>query len=280
MTNVPYPKMMVKYFSQYSPVDTVDDDSEKLAGDAESADPRLKPRTLRLWLTHGILICTSVLSFTLWMRTPSTRLRNDIPSIYSPANVAIEPMIARFNGTLNFPSIYRGPPSPEVDAAWNRIGRNVAPVRMTHEEMLKAGATNLRSKVRYPDKVGGGYMASLEYAHQLHCVNLLRKASWLEYYEPADISFQTTPETVRLHLDHCIEMIRQNIMCNADVTMITWYWVQGHTVPYPNFNTRHRCRNFEKIMDWSLEHAIHIDETEVIRSKDTVDLPRHQRVTS
>lgn len=74
---------MVKYFSQYSPVDTVDDD-QKLSGDAErfGSEPRPESRALRLCLTHGILICTSFLSFTSWMRTPSTHLRNDIPSIY------------------------------------------------------------------------------------------------------------------------------------------------------------------------------------------------------
>jgi hypothetical protein len=74
---------MVRYFSQYSPVNTIDDD-EKLSGDAEriGAEPRPELRTLRLWLTHGVLVCTSVLSFMLWMRTPSTHLRNDIPSIY------------------------------------------------------------------------------------------------------------------------------------------------------------------------------------------------------
>jgi len=77
--------------------------------------------------------------------------------------------------------------------------------------------------------------------------------------------------------DHCIEMIRQNIMCNADVTMITWDWVQGHTIPYPNFNTRHQCRNYEKILDWAAEHAVHIDKSEVTRFEDTVDihLPFH-----
>ncbi|KAG1768891.1 hypothetical protein EV702DRAFT_979147, partial [Suillus placidus] len=201
-------------------------------------------------------------------------------SITAPANVAIEPVIIRFNGTLDFPSIYRGPPSPEIDAAWARIAGDVLPTRMSLEEMLKAGTTDLRSKVRYPDKIGGDYMVFLESAHQMHCVNLLRKATWLEYYKPMDISFQATPEIVRQHLDHCIEMIRQNIMCNADVTMITWYWVQGHAVPYPNFNTRHRCRNFEKIIDWSVEHAIHIHPSEVTRFEDTVDLPRPQRVTS
>ncbi|KAG2038066.1 hypothetical protein BDR03DRAFT_955676 [Suillus americanus] len=275
--------MMVKYFSQYSPIDTVDDDNERPSGDAEKFGAKsrlnLESRTLCLWLTHGILVYTSVLSFTLWMRTPSTHLRNDTPSIYSPANVAVEPVIVRFNGTLDFPSIFRGPPSPELDAVWSRISRDVEPTRMTREEMLKAGTADLRSKVRYPDKIGGDYVVSLESAHQLHCVNFLRQASWLEYYEPIEMSFQDRPEIVRLHLDHCIEMIRQSIMCHADVTMIPWYWVQGHTFPYPNFNTRHQCWNFEKILDWYFEHAVHIDPAEIVRFEDTVDLPPLQHVT-
>ncbi|KAG2127970.1 hypothetical protein DEU56DRAFT_819681 [Suillus clintonianus] len=267
---------MVKDFSQYSPVDAVDDD-ETLLGDAErfDAEPRAKSLILRprLWLSHGTLIFTSMLFFTLWMRTPSAHLRDEI-AVYSPAHVAVEPTITRFNGTLDFPSIYRGPPSPELDLNWNRISRNVGPTRMTREEMLKAGETDLRSKVRYPDSIGGGYMVSLEVGHQLHCVNLLRKASWVDYYGPIDISFQDSPKILRLHLDHCLEMIRQNIMCNADVTMITWDWVQGHKIPYPNFNTRHQCRNFEKIMDWHVEHAIHIEKSEVTRFEDTVDIPK------
>ncbi|KAG2038093.1 hypothetical protein BDR03DRAFT_805517, partial [Suillus americanus] len=57
--------------------------------------------------------------------------------------------------------------------------------------------------------------------------------------------------------DHCIEMIRLNITCDADVTMITWDWVQGRDIPYPpNFITRHQCRNYEKILDWADKHTV------------------------
>ncbi|KAG1857181.1 hypothetical protein C8R48DRAFT_607603 [Suillus tomentosus] len=182
-------------------------------------------------------------------------------------------MIVRFNGTLDFPSIYRGPPSPEVDAAWARIAHDVLPTRMSLEEILKAGEVDSPSKVKYPAEFGGGFMVSMEAPHQLHCLNLLRKASWHKYYSPTDTSFQDTPEVVRMHLDHCIEMIRQNLMCNADVSIITWDWVQGHPIPYPNFNTRHQCRNYEKIMDWAAEHAVRIPQSAVTRFKDTVDIP-------
>ncbi|KAG2059409.1 hypothetical protein BDR06DRAFT_724979 [Suillus hirtellus] len=266
---------MIKYFSQYSPIDTVDGD-EKLAK-RFGAESRLKSHTLRLWLSHGVLICTSILSFALWMRTPSTQLINDTPSVYSPASVAVEPVFIRFNGSLDFPSIYRGPPSPEIDAAWNRIANNLT--QMTREEILKGGTSEaeLPWKARYPEKIGRQYIGFMEAIHQLHCVNFLRQASWWEYYESIkEPVFQTTPRVVRAHLDHCIEMLRQNIMCRADTTMISWYWVQGETTPYPNFNTRHRCRNFDKIWDWSIKNSIHLAEIEVTRYPDSVDLPRPQ----
>ncbi|KAG2127965.1 hypothetical protein DEU56DRAFT_915576 [Suillus clintonianus] len=272
---------MLKDSSQYSLVhDAFDDDDDgKPFGDPEgfgasAAEPRPKSCILHLWpwLSDGVLICTSMFFFILWMRTPSAPLHDDIP-VYSPASGAVESILVRFNGTLNFPSIYRGPPSPEIDAAWARIAHNVLPTRMTLEEMTKAGEVDLLSKVKYPKSTGGGFMVSMESPHQLHCLNLLRKSSWLEYYGPTDPSFQDAPEVVRMHLDHCIEMIRQTIMCNADVTMITWDWVQGHKIPYPNFNTRHQCRDYEKILDWASMHAVHIDKSEVGRFEDTVDLP-------
>ncbi|KAG1813507.1 uncharacterized protein BJ212DRAFT_394744 [Suillus subaureus] len=191
----------------------------------------------------------------------------DIP-IYSPAIVAVEPVIVRFNGTLDFPSIYRGPPSPEIDAAWARIAQDVLPTRMSLEDFVKAGEVDSPSKVKYPATYGGGLVVSMEAYHQLHCLNLLRKVTWPEYYRPTDTSLEVIP----MHLDHCIEMIRQNIMCNADVTMITWDWVQGLETTYPNFNTRHQCRNFEKILDWAV-HAVHIPQSVVTRFEDTVDIP-------
>ncbi|KAH7919151.1 hypothetical protein BV22DRAFT_876521 [Leucogyrophana mollusca] len=270
---------MSKEPSQYSPVGEVDDDEAKPFHSGAEGFPAtppspLKSRFLRLpsWLSHGILVCTSLLFFTLWMETGSTYVHEHLP-IYSPASIVVESQVVRFNGTLDFPSIYRGHPSPELDAAWARISHDVRPTRMTLDQMLRAGEVNSPSKVKYPEKYGGGFMATLESTHQLHCLNLLRKASWLEYYESIEPSFQNTPEVIRMHLDHCIEMIRHNTMCNADVTMITWDWVKGRTSPYPNFNTRHQCRNFEKILDWATTHAVHIPKSEVTPLEDTVELP-------
>ena len=46
-------------------------------------------------------------------------------------------------------------------------------------------------------------------------------------------------------------------MCDADVGIITYNWVKDHDLYYPNFNTVHKCRNFEDIYDWAIAHQAH-----------------------
>lgn len=41
---------------------------------------------------------------------------------------------------------------------------------MSLEEILKAGGGDLPYKVKYPAKFGGGFMATIEVYHQLHCL--------------------------------------------------------------------------------------------------------------
>lgn len=45
-------------------------------------------------------------------------------------------------------------------------------------------------------------------------------------------------------------------MCIGDVGVVTFDWVEGLPNPYPDFNTWHQCRDFEKIFAWFDEHAV------------------------
>jgi hypothetical protein len=45
-------------------------------------------------------------------------------------------------------------------------------------------------------------------------------------------------------------MIRQNIMCNADVGVISHQWVKGIPDPFANFNTNHKCRDINAVREW------------------------------
>lgn len=59
---------------------------------------------------------------------------------------------------------------------------------------------------------------------------------------------------LHLTLDHCIDYLRQVIMCESDVTPVTSNWVFTHHTPHPDFNTMHKCRNFTKLLEWVEEH--------------------------
>jgi hypothetical protein len=112
---------------------------------------------------------------------------------------------------------------------------------------------------------------------------MLRKASWGDHANSSDKNFW------RIHLgwyivsylahilltstsDHCIEMLRQNIMCRGDVTMITYDWVEGVKDPFPNFNIPHRCRNFDNVLNWIDEHRVFMPKSKMVRLEDNVDL--------
>ncbi|KAG1842875.1 hypothetical protein DFJ58DRAFT_805530 [Suillus subalutaceus] len=188
--------------------------------------------------------------FVLWVRAPSI----DDVVLYSPVNEVIESIgIIRFNGTLDAPSIYRGSPSPEIDAAWDRISPRL--VRMTLEQLLRTGEKPSPAMARYPDEYGGGYMANVEVIHQLHCINMLRRASWGDHDNSSGHDSQSRESFWRIHLvpqTIASRMLRQNIMCRGDVTMLTYDWVEG-------------CRNFDKVLNW-------LDERRVVIPKSKMDL--------
>ncbi|OSX62425.1 hypothetical protein POSPLADRAFT_1142692, partial [Postia placenta MAD-698-R-SB12] len=178
-----------------------------------------------------------------------------------------------FNGSLAHPSEYRGPPSPYIDAAWGRLTGHVLPVRITDDTLTRIGMAHRPSIVSYREEDGGGYVAIIEVSHQIHCLDMLRRHTYFDYYEPIKHSIPPgDAEFYRIHLDHCIEMLRQRILCTGDVGMITFDWVKGHKKPYPNFNTLHVCRKLDNILDWSARHAVDITVEDLARTGEVIDL--------
>ncbi|EED82276.1 predicted protein [Postia placenta Mad-698-R] len=136
-----------------------------LLKDRSSTSTRLTPdwRTFRRaipWIAHGVLIFISVSLFLLSVRLNDTRCARKL-SVYSPAMDAVEYHNVKFNGTLTWPSEFRGTPSPELDAAWKRIAAD---------------------SESFPES------------------NMLRKRTYSEYYAADDVSILAGPEAYRTHL--------------------------------------------------------------------------------
>ena len=138
-----------------------------------------------------------------------------------------------------------------------------------------------------------GYRVGLEVFHQLHCLNLLRMSTYPEYYPKVWWSdTNDKPEKVRAHLgksyppinphphflpppfpsknflkvffvpannpqsDHCIEILRMNLMCLSDINVFTFHPQPGKPGYWPDYESHHVCRNFERIKQWANDNAM------------------------
>lgn len=159
-------------------------------------------------------------------------------------------------------NIYRQPASPEVDAAWDALGINYRAARVPESEALKSGMTPAHVHIR--EKYGGGYPGNVEGLHHLHCLNLLREALYynIDYYrEKGEGAFKNKDHIVQLHVSHCVDILRQQLMCMPDVGVLGQVWYDKEAPKaFVDFNTRHQCRNYEDIRKWAEEHQLPEDD--------------------
>ena len=167
-------------------------------------------------------------------------------------------------------------PSPEVDEAWELFSGDVF---LTPYNTVRDSGRSLSKSIHFPpspDGQPGKYVATWDVFHQIHCLNWLRKATnWKYYYG------DNKPGPVYLmHQKHCIHMLLQNLMCHADVDIVTFEWMEGHdprvdekdsksdagvddnpvferadndrdASPAANFNVHKMCRNFSALKEWA-----------------------------
>jgi hypothetical protein len=75
---------------------------------------------------------------------------------------------------------------------------------------------------------------------------------------------------VQVHTTHCLDILRQVLMCNPDVGVLGQVWWQpgneSHPQAFVDFNTKHRCRDYEAVRAWAEAHQLPPEE-EVDMSK-------------
>ncbi|KAI3322300.1 hypothetical protein HD806DRAFT_501649 [Xylariaceae sp. AK1471] len=147
-----------------------------------------------------------------------------------------------------------GPPSDKVDLAWERLmsGLNI---NLSHDEVDLSAST-----FQWPES--GLYFSGLEVYHSLHCLNRLRQALYPERYS---YIFDDPNDPSRLdHIGHCINHIRQALQCHADLTPMEWK-LDGSKIILKT-DTRHTCRDWDKIHGWASSRQIDFDSIESLRN--------------
>ncbi|KAH8694221.1 hypothetical protein BGW36DRAFT_301024, partial [Talaromyces proteolyticus] len=153
-----------------------------------------------------------------------------------------------------------GIPSDETDKLWEDLYQ-FGITRISEEETLKL--PNRTTEIpTMPDQ----YVVQLDVFHQLHCLNAIRKTLYPERYWDDFDDYYTADgkknytSTSAKHYDHCLDSIRQSIMCHGDIATVYWQWMPIRRQPLPRLEITHTCRDFEAIRDWAKEHQLKGDE--------------------
>ena len=154
-------------------------------------------------------------------------------------------------------SIYRQPPSPSVDAAWDRLS-DIGTHILTTSDVLLLGKDPSKA-VRVPESWGYGpsaHIATIDGIHLVHCLNSMRKSLHINfpYYFP-ESKGPLGPEYVP-HLTHCVEAVLQHLMCKPSMEFITQNWIERQNAPFPDFAVNKKCWDYEAILRWKEEHRV------------------------
>ncbi|KAI1128592.1 hypothetical protein F5Y10DRAFT_291866 [Nemania abortiva] len=152
-----------------------------------------------------------------------------------------------FNADLFTTSVYKGDPRQELDEAWGKLV-DVPMILVDHTTLQTYDATGKPTK-----GVDNHYYATVEVFHHLHCLDITRKFIWRDHYQHVD-TFQDPPDMVWEHVDHCIDLLRQVLMCNSATGLLFYTDLGSEKQPEARVSTSHMCKNFSQISDWVWEH--------------------------
>ncbi|KAL1700504.1 hypothetical protein EV121DRAFT_295148 [Schizophyllum commune] len=233
----------------YVPVVTVED-----ADDLEHHASHSPSRRNDLWqrwrarLTPLVVLLQSIAIIVLLLRHPTPRLHPAPGSthfLYSPAEEALEDELINFRAGTEHKSPYQAL-SDEADQLWSDLYIPPSVFMMPREHAVRL-PNRTYPVPKYADE--GLYLGQLDVFHQLHCLNYLRMSLSPERYKPVIREDLLEFE----HLNHCVDSIRQSLMCASDISVNVWQWSEHYQGLVGRVNVAHSCRNFDKLREWARE---------------------------
>ncbi|KAF7359820.1 hypothetical protein MVEN_00707300 [Mycena venus] len=261
---------------EYHPL--IDDPS----GDVEDVEPPAKS-TWRSKFSHTVLavllaaetLALGIAVFALFSRASQTACTVPLHSqhaLYSPALEAVEQEVQVYNvGFSSDFSPFQIPSSPELDKMWSDL-YNFGISRITKEEAAK-----LPNKTHAIPGDDGYYIAELDVFHNLHCLNKVRMALDPDYYPDWRISTTNnwipSQKNATQHVSHCVDWIRQSIMCNSDTSVIVWQWEDYLNASVVKGNVAHTCRKFDKLQTWAKNRTLRKAYDPTVHIEDDIVVP-------
>ncbi|KAI5830374.1 hypothetical protein K523DRAFT_272354 [Schizophyllum commune Tattone D] len=254
------------FAEEYVPLASAIDSSDDVEHHLDPRPSRLK----RVWQNWGakllglIVILETAAISALFLRPATERQAPGSANfLFSPANHILQDELVVFRAGTEHKTIYQQL-TDKADEAWEDL---YTPSIFMISHDVAAQLPNRTHPVTR-DAPEGNYLAHLDVFHQIHCLNYLRMSLSPERYKPLIRHDLLEYE----HLSHCVDSIRQSLMCSADVSVNVWQWSEHYQAVAGRVNVAHSCRNFNKIKDWVRERLapeMPFDEMEHVEN----DLP-------
>ena len=257
--------------SNYSPVRDDNEEHEKMLQD--QAGPASLDELLVLRRSYksmkqtvyilGIILVLCILVLLAGLARPATKsleyprlLKTPVPPsmahstllLFELTNVASSvPMETR---TFERNALYASRPSPESDAAWNRLlpnGRGFVFIPDWQNYDLPPGEETTWSPI---------YSVSL--FHQLHCLGQIRSIYWklIDTYHADDTELMDEMVANLLgpdgeHAHHCFDYLRQTLQCAGDMAM-EWPRTEtdGRRFAVDGWGIPHECKSWDHIVNY------------------------------
>ncbi|KAL2071628.1 hypothetical protein VTL71DRAFT_12863 [Oculimacula yallundae] len=138
---------------------------------------------------------------------------------------------------------------PEGDKLWS----NMMPIGAGFVRVPYPRRFDMPESKSIEDDSEEGEVYSLSITHQLHCLAVIRHV--IMNYEKKDKSRYAGHG----HEYHCIDYIRQSILCAGDTTLDHAAIVKGsdgvdRRLGFTGANSTHQCRDWDAIRTWAIEN--------------------------
>ncbi|KAI1322435.1 hypothetical protein F5Y16DRAFT_404450 [Xylariaceae sp. FL0255] len=212
---------------------------------------RVVKRSIALWVTLPItLVVYSALLFAVGFRVGFEGQRQCANLLFSPVADGLKSGIKTVDTQFPTRNNFKGPPSRELDDAWDALTSSLH-IRISREEIERMKETS----IALSDE-DGGFLAGIDAIHQIHCLDIIRRKVYEYAYEELPMA--------EMHIDHCIDSIRQTLMCHPSDGLFMYDWKTTLRGPSPRFLARRECADWSKLQAWSALRGVSLFDTKAV----------------
>ncbi|PVH84638.1 hypothetical protein DL98DRAFT_568732 [Cadophora sp. DSE1049] len=146
---------------------------------------------------------------------------------------------------------YLGRPNTEINTAWADLTRP-SYVQVTKQELEEANLTSMNLP-------RGAPFTTINVYHHLHCLRAIKRYIYAPYYHPEVPLENIRTEGYSDHIDHCVDLLRETIMCQPDFSLATFEWegAEPRSV-VQNGKTTHQCVDWPYFENWAKGRALDV----------------------